>query len=230
MKLVKIFGLFLTAAILSNCATKPILQPGETVQITKVQVTKAQQSFGSANLEEDVRMKTQNAAYRVSETGVEKVLDVTITSYVGPSPGRAFLVGGSTSIQGTIQLVDPKSGATTKPEAVFAGLYRQGGLLGAAAAAAINPVDEEQRLTTLLANQIMLKVYGDDTIQKTTSRSATKTATANYPFSYQDESRRFECRNIASTNKLEREDAEERESDPFLTPMPAYCAKYLEAK
>lgn len=91
-------------------------------------------------------------------------------------------------------------------------------------------MEEEQRLTTLLADQIMLKVYGDDTVQKTTPRSATKTATANYPFSYQDESRHFDCRNIASTNKLERTDTKERESKPFLKPIPAYCAKYMEAK
>lgn len=76
----------------------------------------------------------------------------------------------------------------------------------------------------------MRKVYGDKVYEQTTTRIASKTATANYPISYQDESRRFECRNIAASNKLEREEAEERESEPYLRPIPSYCSEYLDAK
>lgn len=110
MKLMKLAGPLFATLALANCAIKPILLPGETVQIMKVHVTKAKQSFGSQNLEEDVRVKTQNAAHRASETGVEKELDVTITSYLGPSPGRAFLVGGSTSFKAQFNLPTLRAG------------------------------------------------------------------------------------------------------------------------
>lgn len=229
MKIYKFCLLTLAALVLSNCATKPILQPDEMVQITEVRVTKLNKAFGSENLEEDVRVKTQNTAYRVSETGTEKALKVAIGGYSGPSPARALFVGGSTFIQASIQLVDLDSDAMTKPESVSAGIYRQGGLLGAAAAAAINPYEEEKSLASLLAEQIIRKIYGDLAMQRTQTRTATKSATANYPISYEAGSQRFKCRRIEAENDVEREHAEEKGDEPYLKRVPAYCSKYPKA-
>lgn len=225
LKFVKLSLLMLAAGTLANCVTTPILKPNEVVQITSVTVTKQSEAMGTENLAEDIRVKTQNAAYKVSESGAERSLSITVVGYAGPSPGRALLVGGSTSVNAAIQLTDLDTGAKTKPEAVTGFIYRQGGLLGAAAAGAINPYKEEQLLASKLSEAIVRKIYGDKAVDAARSRNATKSAKGVYAYSYQAKVQEFECRQIAARNQSVREDAEETGDEPWLERVPAYCPK-----
>lgn len=208
--------------------TKPILQPGQTGQIVDVEVVKVSEDMGTKNLEEDIRVKTQNVAYRYSETGPEKTLKVQVTRYQGANPGMALLVStGSSSLHALVTVVDNTTGAKSSPAKVWAQNFRTGGILGAIAASLVDPVEDEQRLATQLAENIVKKVYGDEAAKRAVGRTPTKTATADYPISYAEESKRIECKSIRIQNAQDVEEASETGEAPFgLRTVPDYCARF----
>ena len=182
---------------------------------------------GTQNLAEDIRFKTQNAAYRVSESGASKILIVRLQGYQSSDPAMAlFLTSASSGIQTEILLTDPTTGVSSKPEKVGAVNARLGGIIGAIHAATVDPIEDERSLTTQLAEKIMLQVYGKETIERTKARVPDKRATANYPVSYQAEAERLKCRRIEIQNESEKDCAEEQEEDPLLTKVPEFCSKY----
>lgn len=182
---------------------------------------------GTQNLVEDIRVKTQNAAYRVSESGQETVLIVRIQGFQSADPGMAlFISSGSSGIQAEILLTDAATGTSSKPETVGAANARLGGIIGAIQASTVDPIEDERSLTTQLAENIMIQVYGKEVVERTQGRSSEKRATANYPVTYQAEAERLKCRRVEIENDMEKDRAEEQQEDPLLRKMPDFCSKY----
>ena len=73
MRAIKLIAFIFAGFALANCTANPIFPPGERAQIVVVHVTKA-------------------AACRMSETGPEKTLAVSIVRYEAADPGRAVIV------------------------------------------------------------------------------------------------------------------------------------------
>lgn len=235
--LAKIKDIPIESLPISNCCTRdacsielripPLLAPNEAAQITEVRVEKQIPRGGTQNLVEDIRVKTLNAAYQVSESGPKKVLIVRVQGFQSADPGMAlFISSGSSGIQTEILLTDPTTGVSSKPEKVFAQNARLGGIIGAIHASTVDPIQDERSLKTQLANKIMVQIYGKEAVDRTASRTPQKKATANYPVSYQAEAERLKCRRVEAQNELEKDRAEEQQEDPLLTKMPEYCSKY----
>jgi len=230
MRAIKFIAFFFAGFALANCTTKPILPPGERAQIVDVRVTKADARMGTRNLEEDIRVKTQNAAYRMSETGPKKTLAVSIVRYESADPGRAIIVStGSSLVTAEIILTDNATGVSSKKEEVIAFNSRPGGIIGAIAASTVDPISDEKLLGTKLAENIMKQVYGEEAFKKDGTSSQSKFAAANYPVTYEEEARRLKCLNLESLNEREKERAEDQDEglDPDLLPIPEHCAPYV---
>lgn len=211
MKPVRFALVSVLALALAGCAA-PILKKDEGAQIVDVNVTKTKSDMGTANLEEAVRYRTQNAAYRYSEQGAEKTLDVEITSMIIPGAAYSLLLSGNSFIVANVTLRDKTTGQAKEPfraDAVIAGM---GGLIGAAVAGSRNPVEYEQRLTRMLAENIMKRIYGSERAELAATNKPTKRATPNYPIDYAAESKKFECRMIRAQIAAEKEEAEERQN------------------
>lgn len=207
-----------------------MLSPGQSVQITEVRVEKQVARAGTQNLLEDIRVKTQNAAYKVSESGPEKILIVRVKGFQSADPGMAlFISSGSSGIQAEILLTDPVTGVSSKPADVLAFNQRLGGIIGAIHASIVDPIQDERSLTSQLADKIMVQIYGKEVVERTSSRSQDKYATANYPVSYKAEAERLKCGRIATQNEMEEDRAEEEEEEPMLTEIPEFCSKYPKA-
>jgi len=213
----------------SGCATTPLLEKGQTGQIVEVNVTRADERMGTRNLVEDVRVKTQNAAYRYSESGPEKILNIQIVHAQMPNPGMAiFVTTGSSSPGADVTLTNVATQTALEPKRVFVQNFRPGGLIGAIAAASVDAVDDERALASQLAENILRQVYGDKHADSVEGRVPTKTATANYPVSYAEEKDRMKCLRLMheyETAKLEAKN-EDRYQDGPIKPVPARCAKY----
>lgn len=203
------------------------MQPGSAGQIVEVQVSKASEQMGTKNLVEDIRVKTQDAAYRFSETGPEKVLKVEVTRYQSPNAGMAFFVStGSSMVAADVTLIDKASGKASEKKSVFAQNFRPGGIIGAIAAASTDPISDERSLTSQLAENILKQVYGDDAAKKAVGREPSQKAVANYPVSYQEERQRFDCAEIRMVNETAKSEAEVQDQEPVLRKVPDYCDKY----
>lgn len=218
----------LVAAVVSGCVTtKPIFQPGQTGQIVEVHVTRAGEQMGTLNLTEDVRVKTLNEAYKYSETGPEKRLEVSVIGFQAPSAGAAlFISTGSSSIQASVTVIDKETGAKSPYVSVFAQNFRTGGILGAIAAAMVDPIEDERRLATQLSQKILKRVYGEEAAKLAAVRTPKQQSVANYPVSYAEESKRLECRNIRIQNELDKQTADEEGQDPLLRTLPNYCDRF----
>lgn len=227
MRLISKAAVLMLAAVVSACQTTPILPKGEQGQIVDVTVTRANEGMGTANLVEDIRVKTQNEAYRVAETGPAKTLQVHVVGFQGPSAGLAlFISTASSSIVADITLTDVETGKSFESKRVFAQNFRTGGLIGALSAALTDPVNDERSLVDQLSVAIVRQVYGSEFLKSVENRKASKETTANYPVSYESERQRIKCRDIITSNELERENAELDNQEPLLRTVPAYCAQY----
>lgn len=211
-------------AIVSGCVTTPIIPAGEQGQIVDVKVTKTQAQMGTRNLEEDVRVKTQNAAYRFSEVGPELYLDVKIIGFQGPSAAMAFFIStGTSSIIAEVAVTNLETDKTYEPKTVLAANPRMGGIIGAIQAGTTDPIADERSLTSKLAEAIMKQVYGDEAVKRAATRTASRRTTANYPVSYEEESQRYECARIRVENERAVNEAEAEHEDPRLKELPSYC-------
>ena len=201
--------LCLAPLMLAGCAT-PVLKKDEVVQIVDVKVTKANPRMGTANFAEAIRYKTLNAAYRFSEQGTEATLDVQVTGLETANAVKAFLIGGNSSISAKVALTEKATGKQWEPVDVYAIIPRFGGVLGALQSAGVNPIEEEQTLTSKLAEQIMKRIYGEEWANRVASRTPSKRAVANYPMSYAEASKKFECDAIRSQIEADEIVAKER--------------------
>lgn len=215
----------------SGCAITPVLKEGETAQIVKVIVTTDKEISGTANLPEAIRYKTQNAAYRFSERGAEKILKLHINGVQISNPGMALMVGGSSSISGKASLIDKISGKTDKDFDAVAIIPRLGGIIGAIAAADVDEVQEEQRLAGMLAEDVLMRIYGKEYAESVATRQPTKQITPNYPMSYNDARKKVKCEAIQYRNdEVKRKSQETGEESDVLEDLPQYCVAFLTKK
>jgi len=213
------------AVLASGCAKR--LMPPEEFQITEVVITvPSGLQGGSPNFAEAMRVNVQNEAYRLSESGREKRLEVTVTGIRLYEPMRTILVSGTTFVAGTGKVYDIETGnldTTFKAQGVLA---NQGGLLAALILPMLNdPYDEEQKLARLFGIDAMNKLYGSSRAQASAFREPSQQAVADYPVSYELLRQEQEC--AVAQNRLERPNtvrAEAEDDEP--EPMPAYCAQF----
>lgn len=225
MHLARILTMSLALFALSACATT-ILDEGEKAQIVEVTVTKASPDIGSANLAEAVRYKTQNVAYRYSEEGPEHTLNLNITDLRITDPITAFLLSGQSYIYADATLTDKASGKSTEPFLVGAVITGFGGVVGAAMSAGVDRFEYEQRLSGMLAEQAMDRIYGGDHTERVANRKPKKEVSPQYPVSYAEARRDYECRQIIKKNESVRQDAAQANTEPdpiLLTDVPAHC-------
>lgn len=211
---------------LGGCAIDPVLKKGQTAQIVEVKVTAAKGISGTANLPEAVRYKTQNNAYRFSESGPEKVLNLHVTGVRISNPGAALLIGGESVISAEATLVDKSSGVAGKPFPSLAIIPRLGGIIGAIAAAGVDVIQEEQRLSGMLAEDVLMRIYGEEYAASVARRIPSKQVTPNYPISYEKARKQIECENIRSDNEIAKADAAAQEEEPTLTKVPGFCQDF----
>ncbi len=226
MQLLRNLIVGLVAIGLGACAS-PIFNGGEKAQIIEVKVTKASPRIGSANLEEAVRYKTQNAAYKYSEEGPEHTLNLKITNLQITDPITAFLLSGNSSIYAEATLTNTTTGKSHEPFFVAAVIPSLGGVAGAAMSIGVDRFEYEQRLSGMLAEQTMERIYGSDHSERVANRKPTKEVSPQYPFSYAEARKEYECRRIIQNNKEVRQDAEHLNTEPdtsLLIDLPANCS------
>lgn len=184
------------ALFLAGCVSaKGLLDDPLSTQIVAVQVTKAQPDMGSVNLAEDLRAKTLNAAYRFSETGSPKQLNLHITQISFKDPLQSLLVGSTDMMQVKVEMVDPASGSVDQQfDNVVIANGEVNGMLGAVVSIVSNPLEQEQVLATLTANSILTRIYGRDHAAKVAKRTPSRMETPNYPANYDDLKKERACR------------------------------------
>jgi hypothetical protein len=216
----------------SGCATplSPVLNEGEKAQVVEVVVRGAEDLSGTANLLEDIRYKTQNAAYRYSEEGREKILELDVQIVRISSPGAAFLVTGNSSAYAKASLIDKPSGKLDKAFVTDSIILRMSGIIGAIAAASVDPIEEEQKLASLLADNTMKLIYGEEYAKQVAERVPSREAEPNYPMSYDDARKKLRCEAIERQNAQADSGVHAKDGDPpILEELPDYCSAYLGA-
>lgn len=215
----------LMAVLVGGCLKR--LMPPEDFQITEVVVNvPSGLQGGSPNFPEAMRVNIQNEAYRLSEVGREKRLEVTVTGIRLYDPVRTILVSGTTYVTGTGKVYDVETGnldTTFKAQGVLA---NQGGLLAAIILPMLaDPYEEEQKLARLFAIDAMNRLYGSSYAQGVAFREPTKQAVPDYPISYDLIRQEQECAVKANRNErpdAARDDAAETEPEP----LPQFCAQF----
>lgn len=214
------------AVLVSGCMKR--LMPPEEFQITEVVImVPAGLQGGSPNFPEAMRVNVLNEAYRLSETGREKRLEVTVTGIRLYEPMRTILVSGTTYVTGTGKVYDIETGnldTTFKAQGVLA---NQGGLLAALILPMLNdPFDEEQKLAKLFAIDAMNRLYGSGRAQESAFREPSKQAVADYPVPYEQLRQEQEC--AVAQARLERPVSTRTDSNnnEEPDPLPAYCAQF----
>lgn len=219
----KIAGVVALAVLAASCATKGLLDAGgEPFQISSVEVSRPAPRPATVNLPEDLRYKTQQQAYRYSETGARKILKVDIQRLHIKNPVMSWLAGDANHMAATAQVIDAASGrseGTFTAAAVDSGYVQ--GIGGAVLAAIDNPVDVEQRLATQLAEKLVEQVYGSAYGRTVKNRVASKTAAPRYPKSYQQLKRDRECRLKRELKK--RQENKQDDIGQRNIKIPAYC-------
>lgn len=218
----RLIAVVAVATLLASCATKGLLEGADPFQITKVEVSRPAPKPATANLAEDLRYKTQNEAYRFSETGAKKILKVKIERLHIKNPIAAWLVGDSNNMAASAQVIDAATGrseGTFNANVVDSGALQ--GIGGAVLAAIDNPVDVEQRLATQLAKRLLEQVYGSAYAGTVKNRVASRKSSPRYPKSYAQLKRDRECelkRNLKKQQKNKQADRGQRD-----IVIPAYC-------
>ncbi|MBT5049229.1 MAG: hypothetical protein HOM58_12085 [Rhodospirillaceae bacterium] len=219
--------------ILTGCKRGPVLkQDDEQIQIVEVQVTTHKRFKGTVNMAEAVRYQTQNAAYRFSQEGSEKILKVLLRILKISDAGTAFMWSGSSSIRVTARLVDKKTGKIEKKYKARARVFRLAGVVGAVwvIAEGVSHVRDEKRLARLLSNRLMTRIYGQEYGARVKDRVPTREVKPIYPMSWEDAGKKFQCEQIEAEIKEPPQEVNASEYQPF-TPqeLPAYCSKYLKS-
>ena len=215
----------LLAVLVSGCAKR--LMPPEEFQITEVIVTvPSTLQGGSPNFPEAMRVNLQNEAYRLSETGREKRLEVTVTGIRLYDPVRTILVSGTTYVVGNGKVFDVETGnldVSFKAQGVLA---NQGGLIAALILPMLaDPYEEEQKLARLFAIDAMNRLYGASRAQASAFREPSKQAVANYPVPYELIRQEQDC--AVAQNRNERPTSARADADlDEPEPLPAYCAQF----
>jgi len=212
----RIFIVFASAIFLSGCATAGMMKENEQIRIQKVVVTKASPKMGTVNLAEAIRVKTVREASKYPQNGAAKIIKIKVENFHFKNPALALLTGDSNRMSAKGSVIDV---ATNKVDGTFdLGVQDSGminGLIGAALAAGDKPSSVEQRLTTLLAHNIMANIYGTERAQKAASRTPSKSPKGNYPTSYKAIDLKYECDRGA--------DVKDEDDVMDHNKRPAYC-------
>jgi len=214
------------AALLAACTMKPLVDPAaEPYQITEVTVALEPGVVGGTlNFPEAMRVNTQNEAYKFSEEGREKRLELTVTGLQLYDPVRTILISGTTYVAATGNLYDIETGtldATFQAQGV---LPNQGGLVMALVMPMMaNVYDEEQKLSKLFAINAMHRLYGSAYASSVAGREPTRQAVANYPVSYEKIQQEIDCRIAFNRNTQQTSRSDETREDE---PLPEFCAEY----
>lgn len=217
--------------VLSGCKRGPVLKKeDDKIQIVEVTISQEKNLAGTVNFPEAVRVATQNAAYKFSEEGPQYSLRVHLRVLKISSFGRALTTSGSSSIRMSGYLTNKVSGKRVKKFKAIALIRRMGGLIGAMATIGVDPVKDEQVLAKKLGTEIMRRIYGDEYTASVAAREPTKRITPNYPMSWEDAGKKFQCEQTEADNKDAPKEMSQSEYQPF-TPqeLPAYCGKYLKS-
>ena len=221
----RVLGVIVLAILVGGCMKR--LMPPEDFQITEVVITvPSGLQGGSPNFPEAMRVNVQNEAYRLSETGRKKRLEVTVTGIRLYDPIRTILVSGTTYVAGTGKVYDIETGnldTTFKAQGVLA---NQGGLLAALILPMLaDPYEEEQKLARLFAIDAMNRLYGSSHAQSVAFREPSQQAVPNYPVPYELIRQEQECAVAQNRNERPagaRDDAADTEPEP----LPAFCAQF----
>jgi len=213
------------AVLVSGCVKR--LMPPDDFQITEMVITvPSGLQGGSPNFPEAMRVNVQNEAYRLSEIGREKRLEVTVTGIRLYDPVRTVLLTGTTYVVGTGKIYDIETGnldTTFKAQGVLA---NQGGLIAAIILPLLaDPYEEEQKLARLFAINAMNKLYGGSYAQTVAFREPSKQAVADYPVPYELIRQEQDCAVAQNRNERPtsaRDDAADEEPEA----LPAYCAQF----
>ncbi len=221
----RILSLVLLALVMSGCVKR--LMPPDDFQITEVVVNvPSGLQGGSPNFPEAMRVNIQNEAYRFSETGARKRLEVTVSGIRLYDPVRTILVSGTTYVVGMVKVYDLETGNMDTSFKAQGVLANQGGLVAAILMPMLaDPYDEEQKLAKLFAIDAMNKLYGSSYAQSVAFREPTQQAVPNYPISYELIRQEQECASRQARNERPnnaRDDAVNDEPEP----LPAYCAQF----
>lgn len=213
---------------LAGCRGPVLKKDDATIQIVKIIMTQEKNLAGTVNFPEAVRVATQNAAYKFSEDGPEKILRVHLRVLKISSFGRALMISGTSSIRMTGYLTDEATGRREKKFKAIALTRRLGGLVGAITVLGIDPIKDEQVLAKKLGEAIMVRIYGEEYARTVAAREPTKRVAANFPMSYADARKKLTCKDIRASNKIGKQEANRGDYQPFIPQeLPAYCSNYL---
>lgn len=214
---------------------RPFLNDGKKFRIVEVRIETHQRYRGTANFAEEVRYRTQNAAYKMSEEGEEKILRILLRILTVADSGRALTTSGSSSIRATATLIDKATGIPDKRFKARGRIFRLGGVIGALAIAAdgVDHVTDEKRLAELLAKRLMTTIYGEEHWESAQDRQPAKTAAPDYPMSWEEAYKQYDCQTqqadaakggrwAADGEEVSPEDAARR-----LAELKARCGNYL---
>jgi len=211
--------------LLAACNTKPLNEGAGPFQITEVVVTmKPGVSGGTPNFPEAIRVAVQNEAYRFSEEGREKRLEVQVTGVQLYDPMMTILISGNSFVSATCTLYNVETGAAEGTFDAGGAVAKQSGLLGAM----INPMlisvyEDEQQLAQSLALYTLTKIYGSAHRGTVAGRVATQQAVANYPVSYEELERKASCAALDARNQ-QGATCQDQKKEP--EPLPEHCADF----
>ncbi|MGO1119778.1 hypothetical protein ACTL6U_13775 [Rhodovibrionaceae bacterium A322] len=204
------------ALLVSGCVTtKGAMNGTGPLQITKVTVKKAPGTEGSLRVEEEIRIQTQNRAYRLSDSGKEYHLDMEVLGITIHNPGRALLISSGSFASARVEVIDPENGKTVTAFDSIGVIPRTGGIIGALATADLDPIVEERLLATKLAESTMIELYGSEYVKQNSWRSQGKVAKANYPVTVEEAKLHLECKNLVISKAPE--NASDREGTGYDT-------------
>ncbi|MGO1119777.1 hypothetical protein ACTL6U_13770 [Rhodovibrionaceae bacterium A322] len=172
-------------------------------QITQVSVSKVDGVKGSPLLEEAVRYRSQNIAYKVSESGKAYHLDIELLRFFLHDPANAFFGSQGSYLTARVEIIDPETEKTVTAFDEVASIHHGGGIIGAIASSTIDDIEEEQNLANQLAVRLMNEIYGPAAMAAAAKRTPTRTESPNYPISIEEARQHVECKNEIKDRQLE---------------------------
>jgi hypothetical protein len=154
------------AGALAACQTTAIYKtPGEAF-VQDVAVTKTARQ-GSDAMAAGLRIAVLSKASGFPRSGNPKCVRIDIDYFHIKNPAMSLLFGDSNKMQGTMTVIDAKSGATDATvRLVTFDTYLLNGVIGAAQAATQDPAVVERRLVDSLGQRAVEHLYGNEAARK----------------------------------------------------------------
>lgn len=159
-----------SALVLSGCVGTPLLEEDAraalVVRNVSVDVTGYENvqgrnlSISSDQLQADMTSAIETELSPVA--GGNTVVDVTVTRVYLVSPGQALLVGGASTITGTVTVTDAATGEVLLPTTTVRGIADGSWALGGAIAAATTgtPLEDYQNSVRSFASDLRIRLLG----------------------------------------------------------------------